>query len=269
MAVAVKSLSSKMKMTPKRKSDIEKAKKKLRPVSEPTNLTLVVYGRNKQGKTRFACDSDLKTLLIDCNEKGWASVRRYKNVTRYSVGKFEEIDPIYWLLRAGDHDFDVVIIDTVTSLATICMKWVLKDDADRDMNRDPLTPDQRSWGKLGEAIKDVIIKFRNLAETPGIHVIFLAQEKTTYSEEDDGTTNSEVHPELSPSPRSTLLSAVDIIGRIYVREVEDKKGKKQMERRMLLGAHPKYVAGNRYDELKYVERNPTFGGFLEKITGGK
>jgi len=246
-----------------RQTDIDKAVAKLKPASSiRPQVKMVVYGRNKQGKTVFACTSELKTLLIDCNERGYASVRNQENVQIYELTRWEDLDPIYWYLRGGKHDFEVVVIDTVTMLANICMKWVLKENADRDMTADVQTPTRQSWGKLGEAMKETIIRFRNLP----MHVIFTAQEKMTTTEDDDGGTLQEIHPELSPSPRSTLLSAVDIIGRIYVKEVE-RNEKTVLERRMLLGAHTKFVAGNRYSELKYVERNPTFGSFIDKIMG--
>ena len=249
--------------TKSRQTDIDKAVAKLKPASSVRpQVKMVVYGRNKQGKTVFACTSELKTLLIDCNERGYASVRKQENVQIYELQRWEDLDPIYWYLRSGKHDFEVVVIDTITMLANICMKWVLKENADRDMTADVQTPTRQSWGKLGEAMKETIIRFRNLP----MHVIFTAQEKMTTTEDDDGGTLQEIHPELSPSPRSTLLSAVDIIGRIYVKEVE-KDEKTTLERRMLLGAHTKFVAGNRYTELKYVERNPTFGGFITKIMG--
>lgn len=228
-------------------------------------MSFCIYGKNKTGKTVFACSSGLKTLVIDCNERGTASVRKMKNVFVYRVAKWEDLDPIYWYLRSGDHDFEVIVIDTITMLAMVCMKWVLKDDADRDFNRDPKTPDQRSWGKMGEHISDIIMKFRNLP----YHVIFTAQEKETHTEEEDGSSTSFAHPELSPRPRSALLSAVGNIGRIYVKETTDGEGNRKFERRMLLGPHEKYLAGTRFPELKYIERNPTFGKFLKKITEGE
>ena len=249
-----------------RTSEIAEVASKIKPVSElDPYAKMVVYGRNKVGKTRFVCSSDLPTLLVDCNERGFASVRKRPNVQVYELMRWEDVDPLYWYLRSADNPFKggVLAIDTITMLATIGMKWVLKDDSERDFGRDPLTPDKRSWGKLGEALKDVIIRFRNLP----MHVIFTAQEKVTSTEDDDGGTVQEVHPEISPSPRSTLLGAVGIIGRIYTREVESAEGKKTMERRMLLGAHPKYVSGNRYEELKNVERNPNLGDFLKRIEG--
>ena len=241
--------------------DVSKAVARIKPASEiQPFVKMAVYGRNKVGKTTFACTSDKKTLLIDCNERGYDSVRDRGNVQVYDLGKWEDLDPIYWYLRGGKHDYEVVVIDTITMLAAVGMKWVLKDDSERDFNRDPITPDKRSWGKLGENIKEMITRFRNLP----MHVVFTAQEKTTTAEDEDGGVISEIHPELSPAPRSYLLSAVGIIGRLYLREVE-KDDKKSMERRMLLGAHPKYIAGNRYKELKYVEINPTLGKFLAKI----
>lgn len=243
-----------------------KAAARIEPASASELIKMVVYARNKVGKTVFACSSDLPTLVIDCNERGYASVRKRPNVKVYKLRTWDDLDPIYWYLRTEDHPFKVVVIDTITMLAMVGMKWVLKDDFDRDMTRDPMSPDRRSWGKLGEMLKDAIIKFRNLE----MHVIFLAQEKTSTSDDDEGGTIIETHPELSPAPRSVLLSSVDIIGRLYTKEVEIQKGgttTKKMERRMLLGTHPKFVSGNRFDELRPIERNPTLQGFLEKING--
>jgi phage nucleotide-binding protein len=235
---------------------------KIVPASQISNeVKMVIYGRNKVGKTRFACSSDLPTLLIDCNDQGWKSVRKRPNVDVYPVEFWDDLDPIYWVLKGTKHKYKIVVVDTVTGLATIGMKWVLGDDAARDAGRDPLMADKRSWGKLGEVLKTTIINFRNLP----IHVIFTAQERTTTSEDDEGATTTEIHPEISPSPRSTLLSSVDIIGRLYTTDVEGKEGRTITERRMLLGTHPKYVSGNRFDELKRIERNPNLQNFLDRI----
>jgi phage nucleotide-binding protein len=234
------------------------------------HLKMCLYGRNKVGKTMFACSSNLKTLIIDCNEHGFDSVADKENVDIYQVSKWEDLDPIYWMLRNGKHEYEVIVIDTITMLASVGMKWVLKDDTERDMTKDPLTPDRRSYLKLGEMLKDAIIKFRNLP----YHVIFTAQEKTSTDDDEEGNTLIETHPELSPAPRSVLLSATNIIGRIYVREAEKEvKGvtKKIMQRRMLLGSVPKYVSGNRFKQLRAVEVIPEDGalqGFIDRIYGG-
>jgi len=256
----------------KRDESASAAEAKIQSVSEvEPYLKMCLYGRNKVGKTVFACSSDLKTLIIDCNEKGFASVRKQTNVDVYELSRWEDLDPIYWYLRGGKHEYKVIVIDTITMLASVGMKWVLKDDADRDMTKDPLTPDRRSYLKLGEMLKDAIIKFRNLP----YHIIFNAQEKTSTDDDEEGNTLIETHPELSPSPRSVLLSSTNVIGRIYVRETEKEvKGvtRKIMERRMLLGTFPKYVSGNRFEELKQIEIIPktnALQGFLDRIYGEK
>jgi phage nucleotide-binding protein len=265
--LAITLTPSKRKVTKTKTNEIEKARKRIESVDQDEKVAFVIYGRNKTGKTKFACDSKLKTLVIDCNERGTITVRKMApRVQRYRVRTWEDMDPIYWLLRSGDHEFEVIVIDTVTSLAALCMKWVLKEQDDRDFNREPKTPDQRSWGKMGEHITDVITKFRNLP----YHVVFTAQEKETFVEEEDGTSTSLIHPELSPRPRSTLLSAVSLIGRIYVAETVDDDGKKKYERRMLIGPHPKYSSGGRFEQdMKRIERDPTLGKFLNKIYGVK
>jgi len=256
------SVKSKQKVT--RDESAVTAGEKIKSAKEvDPYLKMCIYGRNKVGKTVFSCSSDLKTLIIDCNEKGYASVRKRPNVDIYEVTRWEDLDPIYWFLRGGKHDYKVIVIDTITMLMSIGIKWVLKDDFDRDMSRDPLTPDRRVYLKNGEIMKDAIIKFRNLP----YHIIFNAQEKTTTDEDEEGNTLIETHPELSPAPRSVLLSATNVIGRIYVSEVE-KDNKKIMERRMLLGSRPKYVSGNRFEELKAIERNPTLQLFIDRIYGG-
>ncbi len=239
----------------------KKARELIVPVSEISDwLTMCVYARNGAGKTTFIGSSDLKTLIIDCNEKGTLSVRQRPNVFRFKLDNWEQTDWIYWYLRTKNHGYEVVGIDTITGLATICMKWVLKEDSDRDFNRDPLMPDKRHWGKLGQAMKEFITRFTNL----DMHVIFTAQEKTsTVEDEDEGGTILETHPELSPSPRSTLLGAVDIIGRLYTREI-DVEGKKRVERRMLVGPHPRYVAKDRTGALGMVQRRPTLANFIAK-----
>lgn len=249
-------------------SEIERARKRIESVDQDEKISIVVYGRNKTGKTRFACDSTLKTLVIDCNERGTITVRKMApRVQRFRIKRWEDADLIYWFLASGQHDFDVIVVDTITMLATVCMNWVLKEQEDRDLTREKKTPDQRSWGKMGEHIIEFITKIRDLP----YHTVFTAQEKETFTEEEDGSSTSLIHPELSPRPRSTLLSATSLIGRIYVAEtVDEDTGKKIYERRMLIGPHSKYVTGGRFeDEMKRIERNPTLGKFLNKIYGVK
>lgn len=241
------------------------------PVSEVKDrLLMLVYGMGGQGKTTFGASSGLKTLIIDFNEKGSISVKRQPNVYVYKVQYWTELNDIYWYLKNGNHDFQVVVLDTVSSMALIGMKWVLGDDASRDANRDPLMPDKRSWGKLGEVLKTSFINWCNL----DMHVIFTAHERTTvFDDEDEGTSITITHPALSPAPRDALISWVHVVGRIYKRKVSKKikgKSKKVTEFRMLVGDNEKYVTKLRQDPTSEVlvpdiVRNPTLKYFMDTI----
>lgn len=250
MAVTLAQSSKTTKTSNSREQRASDAAKRIVPASDiEKRLKMCLYARNKVGKTVFACSSGLKTLVIDCNERGYDSVLNLPNVDIFPAQRWEDIDPIYWYLRNGDHPYEVVVIDTITMMMAMGIKWVLKDNMDRDMTADPLMPSRPTYLKNGQILKDAIINFRNLP----YHIIFCAQEKTSTNEDDEGNTTAETHPELSAAPRSVLLSATNLIGRMYVAEAE-QNGKKVMERRLLLAARPRYVAGGRFPQLRPIER---------------
>lgn len=235
-------------------------------------IKFLFYAKPKRGKTTLAATGP-KPIIIDCNEKGTLSVRNFKDVKKFRIETWTDIDLAYWFLKAGQHDRETVAIDTVTSLAQLCMKFVLGDEASRDPTRDPDMPSKREWGKVGELMKTTIINFRNLP----MNVVFLAQERRGYSEDDDEA--PEVYPDVSPSVRATLTPAVDIIGRLYVKEVVQKggDGKKEtsvMERRLLIGAHEVYTTGDRSeaglpDVIRLPKRNDNLTRLITRIKDGQ
>jgi phage nucleotide-binding protein len=232
--------------TKKPTNKIEAARKKIKPASEQfQHLRMLVYGKPKKGKTTFGASGPKPVLIVDCNELGTLSVRKFADVDVYPIETWTDIDLVYWFLHNGDHDYQTVVIDTLTSLASLCMKFVLGDEASRDPTRDPMVPDKRAWGKVGQMMGTEILKFRNLP----MNIVFLAQERRGYTEDEEEV--PEVMPAVSPSVLNQLTPAVDIIGRLYVKEVVSQgkgaNGKKTtvMERRMLIGDHEIYTTGDR------------------------
>lgn len=266
-------LTKNSKKPKSRDEAVSLAKNLIQPVGEVSDfLSMLIYGRGGMGKTTFGASSDLKTIIVDFNEKGTLSVKRRKNVFVYRVEYWHQLDWIYWFLKNGKHDFKVAVLDTVSSQALIGMKWVLGDDASRDANRDPLMPDKRSWGKLGELLKTSFINWRNLP----MHTVFAAHERnTTTEDEDTGGTLIETHPALSPAPRDALISLVHVVGRLYTREVTKQskktgKSSKITERRLLVGSHPRYVSKLRQDPtsevlVPRVVVKPTLQYFLDTV----
>lgn len=233
------------------------------------HLRMLVYGMNGRGKTRLGATAP-KPLIIDCNEKGTLSIRHFQDVKVFKVETWTDIDLAFWWLHKGNHDRETVVIDTVTSLQMLCMKFVLGDESSRDPTKDPDMPGKREWGKVGELMKTVILNFRNLP----MHTIFLAQERRGFADEDEDA--PEVFPAVSPSIRETLTSAVDVIGRMYVREVVAKKGGKKVAMpsyRLFVGPSERFVTKDRSQDegfpgLPKSVRDPSVTRILEIIKGG-
>lgn len=235
---------SKKRSTRTADDKIAEAEKLITGVDEFDYLKALFYAKNGMGKTRLGA-SGPKTLLVDCNEKGSLSVRKYPDVKRFPVDVWTDIDMAFWYLNKGKHDYETVAIDTVTSLAQLCMRFVLGDEASRDPTKDPDMPSKREWGKVGELMRTVILNFRNLP----MNVVFLAQERRGFTDDDEEA--PEIFPEVSPSIRQTLTASVDIIGRLYVKEVT-KKGKGEGEKnkivpsyRMLIGPSERFTTKDR------------------------
>lgn len=226
---------------------LERAESKIIEVGESFEwLKMLAYAQNGKGKTRFGASGPRPVCVIDCNERGSMSIRNYEGVDVFKVDTWVDIDLAYWYLHKNSKGYQTVVIDTESSLQQLCMKFVLGDEASRDATKDPNMPGKREWGKVGELMKTQILQFRNLP----MHVIFLAQERRGFTEDDDESV-PDVFPEVSPSIRQTLTASVDIIGRMYVKEVIGKRDPKTKKRssavqyRMLIGPSERYVTKDR------------------------
>lgn len=230
-------------MAKKRRSvDVED---RIRSVDEISKYAkILVYGRNKNGKTRFAATWP-RVLICDIQEEGTRSARG-SGADVIEVNSFDEVGDVYWYLKAGNHKYRTIAIDTLTALQDAAQRKVLGEAEERDPTREHAMPDRRTYGRANQLVKQMVLEFRNLP----MHVVFLAQERVEVDEETDEPALRTA--QLSPGSRGTALGAVGLIGRIYLHE--GKKGR--WEARMLVGPHEEYDTGNRI-ELPRIIRNPT------------
>lgn len=240
---------------------IAAVEKRIVPVEEAEpHVKILVYGRHGSGKTRFAATAP-NCLIVDINEHGTRSAR-HSGAKVFPVKRWEDLTHVYWYLRAGQHEYESVALDTITACQHLCMAHVLGEAEDRDPNREPNMPDRRAWGKLSELMKPLLLNYRNLP----LNVIFTAQERIV-GDEDSG--EAQVHcPDLSPGSRGTAMGAVDIIGRMYQKEMRkvDRKSKKEVsvwESRMLVGPHEEFETKDRTGVLGRVVRQPTVPHVIE------
>jgi len=246
--VNTKALSTKAERVAKRIKSVDEANKYVK---------ILVYGKNKKGKTKFASTAP-NCLIIDIDEEGTRSAAG-SGTDVLEIERFDDVGHIYWWLKAGNHEYDTVVIDTITALQNSAIRKVLGEAEDRDPTREASTPDRRTWGRANQLVKSLLLDFRNLQ----MHVVFLAQERTITDEDDEEATTFHT-VDLPAGTRATALGCVGIIGRIYLREFKPKGAKKaQWEARMLVGPHEDYDSGHRVEELPNIIRNPTMPKFIK------
>src|SRR4051794_5880326 len=104
--------------------------KRIKSVDEANKyVKILVFGRNKKGKTRFASTAR-KVLIIDIDEEGTRSAAG-SGADVLEVNTFDEVAHIYWWLKAGNHGYSAVAIDTVTALQNSALRKVLGEAEDR------------------------------------------------------------------------------------------------------------------------------------------
>lgn len=220
--------------TPKseRSKKSKEVAKRIKRASElPVRFRALIYGRSGAGKTRLAATAP-KPLLIDINEEGTASTRNDTNPHVIELKLWTELSDIYWYLQEGDHPYETVVLDGLTAMQEICMKFVLGDEASRDASRDPDMPHRQAWGKLGELMKTQITNYRNLP----MNVVFTATDrKRVVGDEDDDEVEITIGPALSPAVAGAAERAVGLVGYLHKRQVviKGKEGKKTTRKRVV------------------------------------
>jgi energy-coupling factor transporter ATP-binding protein EcfA2 len=221
------------------------------PVSEiKTPMRLAIYGRAGSGKTTLASSFPAALLLDIKEEQGTASVADVKGLQVFPVEDWDDLEQVYWFLESGKHKFKTLILDTVTQMQELAITRVLekkKKDVEDAGGWGTLT--KGDWGDVASLVKTWIMNFRGLK----MNVVFIAQERVFNAGDEaggeDGAIAPEVGPRLSPSVRSTLEAAVEVIGHAFVREkVTRKRGadKKIEETRVIqfclrVGPHTYYT----------------------------
>lgn len=191
------------------------------------NQSIVFYGKSGTGKTTLAgsCPGDI--LYLDIRDRGTDSISDVEGVDVMEVETWDDIETVYWYLKAHPDKYETVVIDTITQLQNIAIEKVInfqKGDSDKNLG-DWGTMTKRAWGDVASLMKVWITNFRDL---PMVSV-FLAQERLFNVDEDkDGDENAaapEIGPQVSPSVAKHLNASVSIIGNTFIRQkVKVKKG---------------------------------------------
>jgi hypothetical protein len=241
------------------------AKRITRPAEQTRRPKLLIYGRNKKGKSTFISTAGVDKVLYLDPERGTDEMKT-TNPHVWHFERWEDIDDYYQYLRGGDHPYTWAGIDGLTKMSNMALNYVMRVAEERSLDRQPGMVQQRDYGKAGELMKLMLTQFHNLP----MGVVFTAQERMIEASDAEEDEESEAAsamyvPDLPKGVRSSVNALVDVIGRLYTVKVDDKP-----ERRLWIGDSNKYDTGYRSDfELPPFIRKPTIPKLVRLIRTGK
>lgn len=244
------------------------------------NTSMVVYGRAGSGKTTFAATMPKPILYIDVKDEGTDSISDVRGIKVMEIETFEDFEETYWWLTQNPKAYKSVVIDTCTQLQTMVVRELSSKNKKRAGDWGTLTKGQ--WGDVAALLKEWLGNYRDLTKK-GMHVLFIAQDRT-FNLTDEEEQNSEmiapeIGPALSPSVVKTLNADVSVIGNTFIRErkieKEDKKTGRKVKSKVTeycLGIGPSSLYNRKVRKPKAVKLpdvlvDPQFQDILDVIRG--
>lgn len=225
-------------------------------------LSVLIHAYAKVGKTTVASTAPKPILVLDA-EGGWRFIRKHGfggrplvirhwdpflqpspprrteddpiDIVIVTVDRWEVVPRVYQALTQVQHDFQSVIVDSITEIQRRCKANI---QGSEEMQRE-------TWGRLLTAMDTVIRGYRDLvliSTIPTKCVIFVAETR-----KDAG--GSRQIPTMQGQISGSLPYWVDMCGYMFVEDQIDPADVERTRilktRRMLIGAHPLYESGNR------------------------
>lgn len=187
----------------------------------------LIHGPQGSGKSTLASTIAKlgKTLYIDLvGEKGTRSFQGAtyaKNIDVIRPESITKLDDIFYFLQSGKHDYKAVVIDSMTSVQKMAMRYLLGHDetAVKEIKQGTAPADIRTWGQALDIMQDTATFWMGLADGNSahpLHVVMISQTKMTENEYDGTVTRS---PDVQKGALSFLLAAPDYV--IYTDVEED------------------------------------------------
>lgn len=179
----------------------------------------LIHGPQGSGKSTLASTiaNVGKTLYVDLvGEKGGRSFKGAsygKNITVVRPTSVTQIDDLFYTLDSGDHDYKAVIIDSLTALQRMALRYVMRytETSVREIKQGTAPADQRTWGEALNIMSDTAVFWYGLADgnRPNpMHVIMTAQTKVL---ENELTGEKSRQPDVQPGALRITLAAPDYV----------------------------------------------------------
>jgi hypothetical protein len=224
---------------------------RIKPVELHGGVKLLVYGRGKTGKTRFASTFP-KKVLIAGTEDGTRSVVNVKGVDFVLLKSSQDMEDVIDLARDGG--YSTLCLDHAGGLQDLILKEILGLE-DMPVQKSWGIAKQQDWGTSSMQTKERLRHLLDLADTHETNVVIIAHERNFNDNEESDLIFPTVGAALTPSVAGWLNGAVEYICQTFIREetkeVSMVKGKTtqkktgKVEYCLRIGPHPVYMTGFR------------------------
>jgi hypothetical protein len=165
-------------------------------------IKMLVYGASGVGKTVFGASAPSPIFL---NAEGGMLSVADRNIDRINIETFQDLRDAFDFLKAGQHKYQTVIIDSLTEIQKKSMDGILAKSG----NEKPLIGD---WGTNIEEVRKISRYFRDLQ----MNVILIALEQI---EKDEISGQTMRAPALQgKSLPQEVMGFYDIVGHMSVQE---------------------------------------------------
>ena len=225
---------------------------KTSPKQDLSNLTVLVYGPSKIGKSSLCAKADHALFLA--TEPGLNSLEVFQT----PVNSWEDLLAACAEIAEGKHNFKTIVLDTLDNAYRMCSDYICKKfkiEHESDLG----------YGKGYALINNEFLRVLNkLAFLPyGLFLISHSQEKEIETRTGKLT---RIVPTLPDKARKQVLGMVDMILFCDIEVVPGEDGKPTYKRVMRTKPSPNYEAGDRTGRMPEVI-DLDFSKFLEAFNG--
>lgn len=177
----------------------------------------LIHGPQGAGKSTLASTMAEIGPLLYIDLPGEYGTRSFegspyaKNIQVVRPDSVTAFDDIYWELAKGNHPFKAVVLDSMTALQKMALRFMMghSETAVREIMKDTAPADQRTWGQSLNVMTDTATFWYGLASAnrPNpMHVILTAQTKIT--EDELGSKGTHV-PDVQKGALPILMASCD------------------------------------------------------------
>lgn len=179
----------------------------------------LIHGPQGAGKSTLASTIARlgKTLYIDLigehGTRSFSGADYAGNIDVIRPDSVTALDEIMWALGKGGHPYAAVVLDSVTSVQKMAMRYMLghSETAVREIKKGVAPADMRTWGQTLDIMQDLATFWYSLANglrPHPMHVVMVAQTKIM---ENELTGETSYTPDVQKGALTMTLAAPDYV----------------------------------------------------------